>query len=451
MSSSTTIIIPFIILIVAVIVIITIIGTKTKESQGNRKKVKGKDRNSIIKEANRRLSQNPKDADALLALSDLYFREGLFDKSMRTYEILVDICATNPELDEFDINLKYALSAMKLKKYDDAYRGLLFARSIREDVFEINHNLGFLEFHKKNYERAAKLLSQARRDRPEHTETLRYLGLSLFRLQKYSEALTLLRRVIDLEPDDKEVLFLMAQAYHNIRQNEQAIKIFTHLRPDPVWGPGATLYAGTIHLSNRQFPRAIMDFEIGLKHENIKLDIKLELKYRLAASYIQMQDLSQSIRYLKEIEAESPGYRDVPALLAQYTELNTNRNLQIYLISPASDFVTLCRKAALTFFPGAKVKITDVSVNKNEYADILAEISTKKWEDIVLFRFIRTTGQVGELILRDMYARSKEVKAGRGFCLSAGDFTDGAKQFVEARLIDLIEKERLLKILNSLN
>ena len=50
-----------------------------------------------------------------------------------------------------------------------------------------------------------------------------------------------------------------------------------------------------------------------------------------------------------------------------------------------------------------------------------------------------------------MYAKIKELKAGRGFCVSAGEFSDVAKQFVEARLIDLVEKETLVKRLNKLS
>ena len=89
-------------------------------------------------------------------------------------------------------------------------------------------------------------------------------------------------------------------------------------------------------------------------------------------------------------------------------------------------------------------------MHKDEYADIITDISTTQWEDTILFRFIRTTGQVGELLLRDLYSRLKEVHAGRGFCVIAGKFTEGAEQFVEARLIDLIEKKELVKKLNSL-
>ena len=116
-----------------------------------------------------------------------------------------------------------------------------------------------------------------------------------------------------------------------------------------------------------------------------------------------------------------------------------------------SEFVTLCRKIALLFFPKAKVKIIDISVQGNDWADILAEIETSKWSDLILFRFIRSQGTVGELSVRDFHARVKDVKAGKGYCITAGVFSEEAKRFVEARLIDLIEKPSLMQTLNSID
>ncbi|WP_319415282.1 tetratricopeptide repeat protein [Marispirochaeta aestuarii] len=424
-------------------------GDGKAEKRQSGRKIRNKDRNQIIKDSNRRLAQNPKDADALLALGELYFSEQVFDKAMRTFEVLIDLCATNKQLDEFDITLKYALSALRLKHYEEAYKSLVIARTMNPDVFEVNYNLGYLEYLKKNYEKAVQLLTNARKEKGEHVPTLRYLGHSLFRMNKFNEAVGILRKTIDLEPDDKESLFAIAQCYHELGQNDNAIKIFTHLRADPALGPSAALFAGSIRMNQHQYDKAMLDFEIGLRHQNIPEKTLLELKYRLASAYIRQQEIGSALRLLEEIHSVQPVYRDVPNLLRKYRELHGNQNLQTYLIAGTSDFVTLCRKVVSTFFPKAKVKIVDVSVQKSEYADILAEVSTSKWEDLVLFRFVRTTNTVGELVLRDLYSRSKEVKAGRGFCLSAGDFSDGAHQFVEARLIDLIEKEDLMKRMNQ--
>jgi restriction endonuclease Mrr len=49
-------------------------------------------------------------------------------------------------------------------------------------------------------------------------------------------------------------------------------------------------------------------------------------------------------------------------------------------------------------------------------------------------------------MLRDFYVRLKEVRAGRGVCLTAGSFSEQAAAFVQARMIDLVEKEGLVKL-----
>ena len=192
---------------------------------------------------------------------------------------------------------------------------------------------------------------------------------------------------------------------------------------------------------------AEVDFQIGLKHESIPPEVLLELKYRLAATYTRMQDLDKSLAILAEISRVNPAYKDVAAQIVRGRELSGNKNLQTYLMAPPSEFVGLCRRIVTSYFRNSTSKITDISVNRSESADLLAEIRTPKWEDITLFRFMRTTGQTGELVLRDLQSRMKELHAGRGFCLSAGAFSDGAQEFVEARFVDLVSRDSFLKIL----
>lgn len=450
--SSLLPLLPVIIIVAALVVFyIVTFGRNRTNSQKKKHKTQNKDRASILREANKRLAQNPKDPEALLAIGELHYNEAAFDQAMKIYATLVDLCATNPEIDEYEMTVRYALSALKCDQTEEAYKSLLIARSMKDDGFDVNYNLGYLEYLHKNYEKAILLLSHARVLQPEHALTLRFLGHSLFKTKRYAEAAALLRKAIDQAPEDKESLFAVARSYHELGQNEQAIKIFSHLRADPQMGPNAALFAGTIHLQTRQYDQAVMDFQLGLKHEGITPEVVLELKYRLAATYIKQQEIGEAIRLLLELQQASPDYKDVQEQLQKYRELNTNQNLKVFLIAPSSDFVTLCRKMAVAFFPDAKVKITDVSMQTAEYADILADVSAPKWEDIILFRFVRTTGIVGELILRDLYSRIKDVKAGRGFCLTAGTFTEGATQFVEARLIDLVNKDQLMFRLSSLD
>lgn len=423
-----------------------LVGRREKRKQPARRK----DRNLILRDANRQLAQNPRDHKALQALADLYYDEKTWDKALKTYSILMNLSATVEDIDEAEVTMRYGLAAVQLKNYEEAYKALVIARSLREGSFEIDNNLGQLEYRRGNYEKAIALLKPAFDAVPEHLPTQRYLGRALHKIKHYKDGIRFLKRVVDAEPDDKESLFLLAQAYGETGQNERSLALFSHLRPDPQLGPHAALFAGTINLNRRDVDRAIIDFELGLRHQRIRKDVRHELQYRLADAYAQKQEIGRALNLLVEIHKTNPGYRDVASRIARNKELNSNKNLQTYLIAPKSEFVSLCRRAVNTFFDNAKIKIADVQMIKNEYADILTEVETTKWEDVVLFRFIRSTGNVGELIVRELNSRLKETRAGRGFCLTAGGFSETAESFVEARLIDLLDKEKLLKVLSRL-
>lgn len=434
-------------IIILVAITLVVFGAKKRGSRSERNA--RKDRDTRLRDANKILSQDPRNAEALQTLAEVYFEDGAWEKAMKTYGALINLCATNPNISNFEVSLKFGLAAVQLKQYEEAYKSLVVANSLKPDVFEVVSNLGLLEYRRKNYEKAAAILRKALEQRPEHLATLRTLGLTLAKVHKPKDAVTALRKVLDQEPDDKEALFALAGAYYELNAGDQAVRIYTHLRADPVYGPHSALIAGTIHLKSNQFEKAEMDFELGLRHEKVRPDVLIELRYRLATSYVKQQKVQQALPILQQVYEMNPDYKDVRAQISKYQALSRDRNLQVFLMAPSSEFVGLCRKIVLNFFPQSKVKITDISVQQNEYADLLAEVETVKWEDLILFRFIRTSGQVGELMLRDLHARIKDLKAGRGFCIAAGEYSPGAIQFVEARLIDLIDKEELPKVLRK--
>jgi len=411
---------------------------------------KVKDKATTLKEATRRLASNPKDPEALMALADIYFNDNDFEKASKTYGILSSMTTSAPDLDAYTINLRSGLCALKLGQTEEAYKSLLIAKAIRGEGFEVNYNLGVIEYQKKAYEKAVGALRAAASIASDHAGTMKYLGQSLYRLKSYKDAVTYLRKAMELEPNDKECLFFLAQAYYELGQSDNAVQIFTHLRPDPDVGPQAALFAGTIHFNARQYDKAIEDLEIGVRHQKITPEVTLEMKYRLANAYTQSQNMDAALRQYKDIRNINPNYRDVAEQIRRLSEFNSNKSLQVYMMAPSNEFVTLCRSLVGTFFPKAAIKVVDVTVEKNDYADITAEVSTSKWDDTIVFRFLRSGGQVGELFLRDMQVRLKEMHAGRGFCITAGSFTPTAKQFVEARLIDLIEKDALLKAMTAL-
>ena len=435
----------FIIIAVVAVATVAMTGLKGRETLSVGKKNKA----AVIREATKRLAQNPNDSAALLMVGDIYFQDQDWEKAYASYAPLLDQMSGRIPSEQFEISLRYGISAMKTDRFMEAKKGLLLAKNINPNHFEINYNLGYIYYIQKEYEKAVPFLRKALLTQPDNVMTLKYLGYTLQSLRKYQEALPSLKKVLDVQPDNKEALFAMGECFYEIGSNDQALKIFTHLRVSPEVGSRAALYAGLIRMRAGQLEKAIEDFEIGLKHDSIPLDIMNELRYNLAAARIKTQDLQKALMQLKEIQTVSPGYKDVASLIMRYQELNQNKNLHTYLMAGQSEFVGLCRRIVSRFFPNAKVKILDISVLAT-YTDIVAEIDTPKWADLVIYRFFRSQGSVGELVLRDFHGRIKEMKAGKGICMTAGTFTEEARRFTEGRPLDLFDKNRLNKVLNAI-
>ena len=434
-------------IIIAVVAVVTFALTSLKG--GGKSLTPRKNKAAIIREASKRLAQNPNDSTALLMAGDIYFQDQDWEKAYASYAPLMDQMSGRAPSEQFEISLRYGISAMQTERFTEAKKGFLTARNIDPNHFEVNYNLGYIYYTQKEYEKAVPFLRKALVTQPDNVTALKYLGYTLQSLRKYQEALPCLKKVLDVQPDNKDALFAMGECFYEVGSNDQALKIFTHLRVSPEVGPRSALYAGVIRTRANQLDKAIEDFEIGLKHENIPLDISNELRYNLANARIKTQDLQKALIQLKEIQAVSPGYKDVASLIMRYQELNQNKNLHTYLMAGQSEFVGLCRKIVARFFPKAKVKILDISVLAT-HTDIVAEIDTSKWADLVIFRFFRSQGAVGELVLREFHGRIKEMKAGKGICMTAGTFTEEARRFTESRPLDLFDKNRLNKVLNTI-
>jgi tetratricopeptide (TPR) repeat protein len=448
-----------IVLVAGVVVVLMVVDRMKKKGKdndtGKGTKENRKDRDTTIKQPMKRLAKDPRDPEALTQMGNIYFEDEKWDKAIRIYEILITVAKTDANkasfINVFEATQRYGLCALKLDKKEAAYKAFTAAWNMRKDNLEVDYNLGVMEYQRQNYEKATNMLSLARKIDPDHAATLRYLGYVYFKLGKRKEAANLIKRAVEINPGDKEALYTLAECYYETEQVDQALKIFSRLRPDPAMGPNACLFSGTINVNQHQNVKAIEDFEIGLRHTNIKHEVRLELQYRLGMVYLKQNEIGKALALFKGIHDTESAYKDVDALIAKYQEIYSNKNLQIYTMGSSADFAALCRKIVLGYFPKSSVKITSVSLEKNEWADILAEIDTPKWSDTIMFRFIRDQGTVGELIVRDFHSHLKDVKAGKGVCITMGKFGEEARHYTEARLIDLIEREKLIPILNTVD
>jgi tetratricopeptide (TPR) repeat protein len=400
--------------------------------------------------AARRIAQNPRDARALLALAEAAYRAGDWETSRQRYRALLDLSAAEPDLDETEISMRHGMAAFRAGALDEAGKSLEFARMKREFTFEPSFTLGLLEAKRGNLDKAAGYLHRAHQADPDSLPATKQLGEALFGLGHYRDSIALLVRASEQLPDDKVLLFRIGRAYAETDRADEAAKIFSRLRTDPSLGPRAALLSAQYQVERRQYDRAIEDLELGLRHPGADRKTTLELKYRLGGAWLRKGDIAKALVSWKEVADAEPSYRDVPDLLARYREIGSNPRLRAYLLAPVSEFVTLCRRLAAQVYPRSRAKIVSVSLRKSEYLDIAAEVDAGSWKDTVLFRFVRASGVIGEPPLHDMYERTRDLKAGRGVCIAPASYSPAAKSFVEGRVLELLDKQALLRLLSKI-
>lgn len=438
------------VIMIALVAVLTLFMGKNGGGSTKDKKTSNRNKAQIIKEANKKLAKNPHDPAGLIPLGDVYFSSQIWDKAYLIYNDLSKLDSKSGFVNLDECFLRLGISALQLGKNPEAVQALVSAYKINSVSFENNFYLGKAMFNQKLYEKSVPLFKKAILAKPESTGVYFLLAQSLYFAKKYRECLSFFKKALDEDPSNKEALFNMSDAMFQEGRGDRAIKIFMHLRADPVYGAKSCLRAGIFHTKINDLNSAIQDYEIGLKHENEPSDIRVEIEYNLARCYFEKNQIAKGLALLKAIRNSVQNYKDVNSLINRYQELSQNNNLQIYISANSNDFVTLCRKFILTKYKNSNVKIQNIEKD-SLYTDILTEIFAATWQDVVLFRFFRTTGSVGEIYIREFHEHMNDVNAERGFCVSAGIFSEESKKYIEGRPIDLIEKTELTKILKQIS
>ncbi len=446
-----SVLIAVIVAAVLVVVIILVRGTKRKTLvQDVSQRIQKKGKSAILKEIEKKLARDPHNVNALETIGNIYYSEKNWEKVWNVYKTLFDISTAHVEINIAKCTLRMGIAAFYLQKNEDAIASLMTSLKKEPENFDCNFYLGQALYNAGTYDKAIYCLKKARIIQPENIKINALLGQCLFKAQKFRDSLPFLKKVLDEHPDNKEILYDMAVAMSEVGMGDKAIKVFMHLRPDPQFGAQSCLEAGKIHERNKNFQEAVKDYEIALKLQNVPDQIMLQIKYRLGNTWIQLNDISKALIYLKQVQTIKSGYKDTDQLVARYSELNQNKNLQIYLMSGTSDFVALCRKFITTYYKDSFVKVEDVQVS-SETVEIVCAIENPKWESKQLFRFYRTQNVIGDIYIREFHGKIRDAKCDQGCCVTMGSFSESAHKYTEGRPIDIIEKDELVKILKKIN
>lgn len=393
----------------------------------------------------------PKNVKSQQDLANYYYENGDYVKAAQIYSVLIGNASVNRKLDGFNISLRYGISLMKTGHLDQAYKYVADAFLMNRSDFTAASTLGLIEYKRGNYDTAIIRFKIADQIRPRDRQVRKYIGLCLFHLNKYNEAYPLLNACLEYDSDNRELIYCVAKCCVQMGRSEEALKAFNYLKNDEEYGSLACLEVGGIYLSKGMNDEALSFLQQAAAAQNLGYEESLELQYRTGLAYLRKNELANAMNIFNEISKTKPDYKDVRLLLEKYGAISANKGLSGYIFAEEGEFSDICRRLIDLLFPKASIKILESSFAPKRYMEIFANIETVKWEDNVLFRFYRSNLVIDEIPIREFYAKMRDRKINRGFCLTAGSFSDAAKSFTEARYIDLIEGAQLEDLLKKLS
>jgi len=261
--------------------------------------------------------------------------------------------------------------------------------------------------------------------------------------------------VIQTNHEDYESMYYLANSFYNTGRNDDCLKYFGRLKKIPQYMFDANLMIANTNKRLKLYIQAIEQYEGLISNVGLKNDKMLDIYYSIADCYFNTHNLSRAIAYWQKIVATSPDYKDVQQKIQTYSQVNSNSMLEKYLIGSMNQFTNICKLFVKYYIPKfshlkGNIKFLNIAMNQDNSLEIYAEVSNRNFVEQVYFSFMRSNTTVGDFIVRNIYNKLKEQKIDKGICVTAGNFSDTAKQFVESRMIELVEKNQLTDILSDI-
>ncbi len=402
-----------------------------------------------IKKLNDIIEKDERNSYAHYLLAEAYSRENNIQYAILEYRQVLKIGKFDDKVNEAAIRAKLAKIFLERNALDDAKKEYLILTKIDPDNFENYYQLGVMFFNANNNDKAAAYLKKSVSCNNKYGQSYYYLGQIYYRMGNHQEAKQMFLESIKLEQNSYRSHYFLGLVLRQLGDYEWAVKEFEVAQRDDDIKVKCFLAKGTCFLEREHLPKAVIEFERGLKFAKRGSDTELNLRYFLAEAQEKMRDLHSAISNWEKISEVNKSFRDVPDKLKSYSEFRQDDSIKDFMIAGLAQFEHLTRKICESM----GLMILDIDIISDTEIEIIATETEGKWRNTRrsnrIIRIIRTTDTVTDKLLRKINENMKPKNATRAIIISTGEFSQAAVDFSNTRPIELYGKSELVKLLRS--
>ncbi|MBN2040033.1 MAG: tetratricopeptide repeat protein [Spirochaetes bacterium] len=404
---------------------------------------------AAIKKLNEILEKDDRDSYAHYLLAKAYKIENNIQYAILEYRQVLKLAKYNENVREVEVRTILANIYKDRNATEEAKKEFLILTQI--DSLNYNHyyELGVIFFNAGSFEKALSYFKKSVALNVKHDMSLYYIGQCLYRLGQHQEAKQALLEAIKIEHTNYKAHYFLGLVLRQMSDYEWALKEFEIAGKSDELRVKCYLAKGTCYIERDQYPKAVLEFEKGLRYARKGSDAELNLRYFMAEAQEKMRDLHSAIMNWESIVKFKKDFRDVQAKLAKYGEFRQDDNVKDFLIAGMAQFEIICRKMveALGF------NISEIDVSEME-VEIIAIEPEGRFRNMRrtnrLVKIIRNTDIISDVELRRLHEKLKSKNAARILIITAGEFSQSAMDFSNTRPIDLYGKSKLIEILSKI-
>ena len=353
------------------------------------------------------------------------------------------------KFNEAQVRTKLAKLFMETNAVEDAKAEYLILTKLEPDNFQNYFELGLIYFKANTIDRAAVFFRKSLALNDKHEPSHYYLGQIYYQSGVYQDAKQSFLESVKLDPSNYRAHYFLGLVLRQMQDYEWAIREFEIAQRSEELRVKCFLAKGSCHLQRGLIPKAMMEFERGLKFARKGSDTELGLRYYLAECQEKTRDIPSAIFNWERIVEVKPNFRDVSQKLAKYAEFRQDDRIKDFMISGLSQFEHTCRKIVESL----GLAVHDIEILSDTDIEIIATESEGKWRNTRqtnrIVRILRTTDTIQEKMLRSLHESMKSKNATRVIVITSGEFAQSAIDFANTRPIELYGKKELIGILKK--
>ncbi len=404
---------------------------------------------TAIKSAKQLLTKDQRNPELHYLLGKAYMQDGKPELALMEYKTVNQIGIFDGAIPEIAFRRDIAGLFARFNQPDEALKEYLLLLQKDPNTAENYFQVGRL-FESRN--KAAKAVGYYRKTiqlQRGHGPAHLRLGLILYRAKKFGEAKQFLEKALRFQPEAYEAYYYIGRIQKENKDYAAALQAFEWSTKSPEFKIKSLIERGTSYMEMNDLERAVSELERAISQvKEADGSDTLWAHYFLATCYERLRKIERAIEHWEAVYAVKPGFQDVAEKISQYQDLRQDDIVKDFLTASQTDFRAMCERAI------AAMGLTIQSVtDEPDGAKIIAVETKSNWRSNKamprLVRFVRVAELIDEATVRETQEEMKNQNITRAAIVASSNFSRMAIDYAESRPIDLLNKDKLQKLLKA--